>query len=88
MANDLNENRRRAEELQREANDAVIALVKTDLDTGFTFAEIALESNSDAEKRMRNQAHARQAYDTVLYFLARTNPNPAALQELEAGFES
>ena len=38
----------------------------TDSRVGLTFARLASEAAAGSEKRIRNQANARKAYDTVL----------------------
>ncbi len=44
---------------------ATLTFLHTELDTGLTFAQIALHSHF-AETKRRNQANARKAYDTFL----------------------
>lgn len=50
----------------RDLNAVSVEVLKTDLKTGITFAHIAQQSTSDPEKKKRNQANARKAYDSVL----------------------
>lgn len=49
-------------------NDATF--VKTELETGITFADIALSAKYP-DKLKRNAANARKAYDTALKFMAK-----------------
>ncbi len=42
-----------------------ITFFLTDLDLAMTFTHIASESPEDSEKRVRNQANARHAYDEI-----------------------
>ena len=48
-----------------------IEFLKTDLETGLTFASIAVNAGDDLAKKRRNQANARKAYDTVLAWSRR-----------------
>jgi hypothetical protein len=43
-----------------------VEFLKVDLETGLTFANVALESLGDMNKKTRNQARSRQAYDFVI----------------------
>lgn len=54
-----------------------LEFVKTELETGITFARIAL-SAKHADKLERNKANARLAYDTALRFAERLTPKQAA----------
>ena len=49
--------------------------VNTELDTGLTFARIALEAKGArrADKLQRNRVNARKAYDSALHFLSTTS---------------
>jgi len=40
-----------------------------ELDMGMSFARIALHADGNLDKRRRNQANARKAYDAVLRFM-------------------
>jgi hypothetical protein len=50
----------------RALNSNNVEFLKIDLETALTFATIALESPDDPDKKTRNQARARQAYDFVI----------------------
>jgi hypothetical protein len=58
-------------EMGRELNAVSVDVLKTDLNTALTFARIAQNSKDDPEKKNRNQANARKAYDTVLDYQKR-----------------
>ena len=58
-------------ELARETREARVTFLKTEVITGLTFAQTSLEADAGSEKRTRNQANARKAYDTILKWLAR-----------------
>ena len=57
-----------------------IAFLRTELHTGLTLSRIALSKNH-TEKRSRNRANAKKAYDAVIRFLPGTNLAPD--QEVE-----
>lgn len=62
--------------------DAVsVEFVKTELETGITFADLALSAKY-ADKIERNKANARKAHDTALKFWNRLTPQDAS--ELDA----
>ena len=67
----------------REASFARTALgfLQAEVDTGLTLSRIAADSG-DAEKRARNRAHARQAYDQLVKY--RGTAADAASHALEA----
>ena len=48
---------------------SMLEFVRVEVHTSITFASIALSSENDAEKRMRNRANARKGYDTAVHFL-------------------
>lgn len=56
--------------------------LKTDLDTGLTFADIASNAGDNSEKKRRNQNNARQAYDTVLRLLKHVVLNDTEGREI------
>jgi hypothetical protein len=68
-------------ETLRDANTASIDFLKTEVNTGLTFANIAHDS-VNAEKSARNRAHARLAYDTVLRFIGRVSLTYAEAEHL------
>jgi len=47
---------------------ATVGFLKTELETGITFANLAL-SATDERKVARNTANARKAYDTAMKFM-------------------
>ena len=46
----------------------MLQFIRSELETGMTFASLALNSESDG-KRQRNQQNARKAYDSAQHFL-------------------
>ena len=63
-----------------------IAFLRAELDTGFTFSKIALGANYE-DKRARNQANARRAYDTILHFLPSTDLEADEATEIKSKLE-
>ena len=49
-----------------EVNRTAFEVLITDLETALIFIRIASESGSDSEKKSRNRANGRRAYDTML----------------------
>jgi hypothetical protein len=45
--------------------------IQTELETGMTFASIALESSTEETRPHRNRQNARKAYDTAKHFSGR-----------------
>jgi len=73
-------------ELHREWKRAGIAFLKTELETALVFAEIALQSASDSQKRSRNRANARKGYDTFLHlrqYWSAAEPLASCIPEME-----
>jgi hypothetical protein len=68
------ENIARSSELQHEFNAAGLAFLKTEVDTSMTFAQLALGAGTDSEKKTRNQANAREGYNTILRLSERFPP--------------
>jgi hypothetical protein len=58
-----------ASELNRTSTD----FLKIDLQTALTFSRIALENNTDNEKRRRNRRNARRGYDTIIRLIKRVS---------------
>lgn len=54
----------------RALNATAVGVLKTDLDTGLTFARIA-ENATDARKKRRNRKNARKAYDSIVDYEKR-----------------
>jgi hypothetical protein len=52
--------------LAHQVNQAGVEFLKTEVQTALTFAAIALEPTSSAEKRRRNLVNARKGYDTAI----------------------
>ncbi len=52
----------------RKANNTRIQAVMADLKVGLTLVRIALSSRSRSERRQRNRANARKAYDSVVQY--------------------
>jgi hypothetical protein len=55
--------------LRHETADAQLMFLQSEVDTGLTFARIALGSTRE-QKTSRNAENARKAYDTVNSYLA------------------
>ncbi len=60
--------------------------IKTEIQTGHTFAYIALESK-DPVKTARNTAYAQKAYDTARMWAERTPVSPADAREIAEHLE-
>jgi hypothetical protein len=54
----------------------------TDSRVGLTFAHLASQAAAGSEKRIRNQANARKAYDTVLTVSGTTSLSALERQEV------
>ena len=59
----------------------------TDSRVGLTFAHLASKAAAGSEKRLRNQANARKAYDTVLNVSGTTSLSALERQELAEGLD-
>ena len=59
----------------------------TDSRVGFTFAHLASKAAAGSEKRIRNQANARKAYDAVLSGSRKMSLSEDERQELTAGLD-
>jgi hypothetical protein len=60
--------------------------LRTDAKVGLTFATVASEAADEgSEKRTRNRANARKAYDTVLRLSKKTRLGEADRQQLAEG---
>jgi hypothetical protein len=68
--------------LKAETKQLGFAFLKTDLEAGITFAEIALGA-SDQEKLDRNRENARKAAQAVKHFLARMQLTSEERTELQ-----
>lgn len=68
-------------QLEATVNQVRVDFIKTDAGCGLAFAEIAVRASNSSEKRSRNQAHARKAYDTVACWRHRLR-----LSESDAGW--
>jgi len=56
-----------------------------DTKVGLTFARVASEAAEGSEKRRRNKANARRAYDSVLLFWKRGGFEDTEMQQLAEG---
>lgn len=63
-----------------------IDFLRTELLTGRTLSHIALRSTSE-EKRARNQANARKAYDAILHFLPSSHLDAEQVAEIKYKLE-
>lgn len=66
-------------------NSAPIEFLFTELDTGLTFARIAVGAKPDSTRTERNRKNARKAYDSLLHFQEKTPMSPSEKTRLEAG---
>ena len=60
-----------------------VHFLKVDLDIALTFADIALNAGADSEKRIRNQANARKAYDNAIHLLRRLTLANVEVREVD-----
>lgn len=56
----------RSAQLQNDSTRIGVDFLRTDIETALIFANAALNSSDDPEKRARNQTNARNGYDTVV----------------------
>lgn len=72
---------------REKAREGGVHFLQSEVDTGLTLADIALETE-DPEKRRRNLRNARAAYDSILHFADRVfltgNENQALAKQLES----
>ena len=68
-------------------NRLLFRVLMTDSHVGLTFANLAAEADPGSDKRIRNQANARKAYDTVLTISRRTEMSDAEWRELTASLD-
>jgi hypothetical protein len=62
--------------------------LKVELETGLTFANIALSAEPGSEKRTKNQANALKAYETVIRLRERVvNPDQATNSAIQTGLD-
>ena len=61
--------------------------LRTDSRVGLTFATLASEAAPGSEKRIRNQANARKAYDAVLSGSRKMSLSEDERQELTVGLD-
>ncbi|HEX3319716.1 MAG TPA: hypothetical protein VHR84_03365 [Terriglobales bacterium] len=57
--------------------------LRTELETGMTFAKVALSANNE-DKIRRNQLNARKAYDSFQRYKSRPPVSDADAEELKA----
>jgi hypothetical protein len=60
--------------------------LKNELQTGITFADLALSAKHE-DRRERNRANARKAYDTALHFMSTLSPTSEIPAELKDRLE-
>ena len=78
---------RDSKDIGRDARKTNVEFLKTELATGLTFANAAMESR-ESERKLRNRANARKAYDTVTQYLTRHSDSEMLSierEELEPG---
>jgi len=64
-----------------------LSFVNAELDTGMTFARIALGAKGRT-KIERNRMNARKAYDSALHFLANTSLNAEESRRFKEKFDA
>lgn len=65
-----------------------IEFMLTELETGFTFASLALRADpKETEKRRIYIANARKAYDTALHFLQKISFTQEEMIKIQAALE-
>ena len=69
------------------SNSNIVKFLKIDLDVALTFAQIALRSHSDQQKRARNQANARKAHDSVARWKNKLEVSQPDASEIDAKFQ-
>lgn len=69
-------------------NQQAVDFLKVELETGLTFAKIALSGEAGSDKRFRNQANALKAYQTVLRLRKRVQSmNQESTRQIEKGLD-
>lgn len=58
--------------------------LRTEIRTGLTFSRIALDSTRK-DKRERNRANARKAYDAIVRFMHGSTPDADEAKEIKRG---
>jgi DNA-binding FadR family transcriptional regulator len=67
--------------LQNETAAAQLSFLKTEIETGLTFARLALKA-SYAGKVSRNLLNARKAYETIVAYLADLPAQTPGLEDI------
>ena len=67
----LAEHLAKSAELKQNTRETGLDFLKTEIAMGLTFAEIARDAGAGSNKRIRNQANARKAYDTIMSWCSR-----------------
>lgn len=62
--------------LRSSLNQTSLEFLNIDIETALTLAGIALSASRGSEKRERNIAHARRAYDTITRLARRVEVTP------------
>lgn len=62
---------------------AKVEFLRAELDTGLTFATIALHAAYEG-KTNRNRTNARKAYDSILHFIAQAQLTPQETDEIKS----
>ena len=62
-------------------NAVSVEFLKTELETGITFADLALSARHE-DKLERTKANARKAHDTAVRFMEKLKPEDAAELDL------
>lgn len=65
-------------------NRRQLDFLRGEIHTGLTLSKIALETD-DEEKRQRNRANARKAYDSIMHFMPRVFLADKEAHEIKVG---
>ena len=61
--------------------------LKVEVETGLTFANIALSEEPGSQERIKNQSNARKAYQTVLRLRDRVEKPEATSRSIQNGLD-
>jgi type IV secretory pathway TrbF-like protein len=71
---------------EKQFNQAGTQFLKVDVATALTFANTALQAD-DPEKKRRNRASARKAYDTVVRMMKKLKLSASDAEEIQQGLQ-
>jgi hypothetical protein len=74
--------------MSNDFNQKGAEFLRVEVETGLTFANIAVGEEQGSEERVRNQANALKAYQTVLRLRDRVeNPDEATNRAIQNGLD-